>query len=129
MHLELPAKAENVGLARNEVAAHAAELGLTVGEIADLKTVVSEACNNVVNYAYEEGLEGAFEVEVRSGDGSLTVFVRDRGCGICPQPEADVPSLKMGLPLIGALSDRFRLTSELGRGTELEVRMRAAGTG
>jgi len=121
--MELPARAENVGLLRAEVSARAAELGMSASGIADLKTVVSEACANVVNYAYDEDVEGPLEVELVPDGEWLNVFVRDQGGGIRPRPEADVPSLKLGLPLIGVLSRRFDLSSEAGRGTELKIVM------
>lgn len=119
--MELPAKAENVGLLRAQASARAADLGMSDAGLADLKTVVSEACANVVHYAYDEDVEGSVEVElVREGE-RLNVFVRDRGGGIRPRPEIDVPSMKLGLALIGALSQRFHLSSEAGRGTELKI--------
>jgi hypothetical protein len=34
-----------------------------------------------------------------------------------------MPSMKLGLALIGALSRRFDLSSEAGRGTELKIVM------
>jgi anti-sigma regulatory factor (Ser/Thr protein kinase) len=95
--------------------------------LVDLKTVVSEACANVVHYAYGDEGDGPLEVELLHGDAALTVFVRDQGEGICPRPDSDVPTMKLGLPLIGAISSRLRLTSERGRGTELEVEIPIAG--
>lgn len=90
--------------------------------LSDLKTIVSEACANVVRHAYGESEgRGSVEVELIPKDQTLTVVVRDWGSGIYPQPEADIPSLRMGLPLIGALSNRFRLLSELDVGTVLEA--------
>jgi anti-sigma regulatory factor (Ser/Thr protein kinase) len=121
--MELPARAENVGLLRAEASAQAAELGMSASGVADLKTVVSEACANVVNYAYDEDVEGPLEVELVPEGECLNVFIRDQGGGIRPRPETDVPSLKLGLPLIGALSQRFDLSSEAGRGTELKIVM------
>lgn len=121
--MELPARAENVGLLRAEVSAQAAALGMSASGISDLKTVVSEACANVVHYAYDEDVEGPVEVELVPDGEWLNVFVRDRGGGIRPRLKADLPSLKLGLPLIGALSRRFELSSEAGRGTELKIVM------
>lgn len=121
--MQLPARAENVGLLRAEASAQAVQLGMSASVIADLKTVVSEACANVVNYAYDEDVEGPLEVELELDGEGLNVLVRDQGGGIRPRPEADVPSLKLGLPLIGALSRRFDLSSEAGRGTELRIVM------
>ena len=52
-------------------------------QVADLKTVVTEACMNVVVHAYEDE-PGPLEVSAyRDGD-ALVVTVRDRGAGIRP---------------------------------------------
>ena len=92
------------------------------GRLADLKTIVSEACANVVRHAYgEDEGSGLVEVELVPIDQGMTVIVRDWGTGLCPRPEVDIPSLRLGLPLIGALSSCFRLSSKLDVGTVLEA--------
>lgn len=122
MRIEWPATASSLAPIRREVAEQASRLGMVEERLSDLKTIVSEACANVVHHAYgEEGGGGSVEVELILKDQSLTVVVRDWGTGICPQPETEIPSLRMGLPLIGALSNRFRLSSELDVGTVLEA--------
>jgi anti-sigma regulatory factor (Ser/Thr protein kinase) len=121
--MELPAKAENLALFRAGASSRAAELGMPAAAVEDLKTVVSEACANVVNYAYDPEVEGPLELELLADAKVLTIFVRDRGGGIRPRPETDLPSLKLGLPIIGALSRCFELSSEAGRGTQLRIVM------
>lgn len=120
LSIELPATPKAVSEVRREVEARARELGISEKCLYDLKTVVSEACTNVVRYAY--GSEpGPLEVELDPEESSLKVLVRDRGCGIAPKFDAEPPSLHMGLPLIGALSSHFVLSSKRGVGTELEM--------
>lgn len=90
--------------------------------LGDLKTVVSEACGNVVRYAYDEDEDnGTVEVVLALGGEEVEVFVRDEGRGICPRPDAVLPGLGLGLPLIGALSSRFVIDSRLGAGTEIRI--------
>lgn len=118
------ATAANLALIRREAVDEASRMGMADERLADLKTIVSEACANVVRYAYgEDEGSGPVEVELIPIDQGMTVVVRDWGTGICPRPEADIPSLRMGLPLIGALSSCFRLSSTLDVGTVLEVDM------
>lgn len=125
--MRLPARPEAVPTVRREVELHALRLGISDRGLADLKTVVSEACTNVVRYAYVgEEEAGPLEVEFSHAADSVKVVVRDHGCGIAPKLDAD-PSLHMGLPLIGALSSRFVLASERGAGTELEIHVPLAG--
>src|SRR5699024_6191551 len=63
LRLELPALSENVARVRSAVAERAEAYGLAAALVADLKTVVSEACANVVLHAYAGAAEpGPLEV-------------------------------------------------------------------
>jgi anti-sigma regulatory factor (Ser/Thr protein kinase) len=117
------ASAQSPATVRRAIEAHCEPLGIARETVDALKTIATEACANVVNYAYGDEVEGPLEVDLLCGREALTLLVRDRGMGICPQPETEAPSLKLGLPLIGVLSNRMRLCSERGRGTELEARV------
>ena len=66
---------------------------------------------------------GPLEVEVVPDDSGITVIVRDRGSGIRPRPDLDESRLRLGLPLIAALSTNFSISGGLGRGTEVVMRM------
>ena len=123
LHIALPAQADSLPVARRAVGAHAEKLGIAGARVADLKTVVSEACANVVRHAYEEGEEaGTLEVDLNPEAEELSMVVRDFGSGVRPWPSGDVPSLRLGLPIIGALSSSFRLVSVLSGGTEITIR-------
>jgi anti-sigma regulatory factor (Ser/Thr protein kinase) len=123
LHITLPAQPGSLPVARRAVVAHAEKLGIARPGIADLKTVVSEACANVVRHAYEEeGEPGTLEVDLNPEAEQLNMVVRDFGGGIRPWPAGDVPSLRLGLPIIGALSSSFRLVSVLSGGTEITIR-------
>jgi anti-sigma regulatory factor (Ser/Thr protein kinase) len=110
-------------MARKAVAEHAERLGMVGSNIGDLRTVVSEAFTNAVLYAYDEGVDGTIEIVVESEDDVLCLIVRDFGIGIFPRPDRDFPSLNMGLPIIGALSQEFQLSTKRGKGTELKICM------
>ncbi len=125
LHITLPAQPDSLPIVRRAIVAHAERLGIAGAGIADLKTVVSEACANVVRHAYEEQDEaGTLEVDLDSGARELSMVVRDFGGGIRPMSADadDVPSLRLGLPIIGALSSSFNLVSVLSRGTEITIR-------
>lgn len=119
--MKLPARPESVARARDAVATEAARLGMAPRKLDDLRTVVSEAFTNAVLYAYDEGIEGQVEIELVAERGVACLTVRDFGVGILPRPERDVPSLNMGLLIIGALSTEFQLSSRRGEGTELTI--------
>jgi anti-sigma regulatory factor (Ser/Thr protein kinase) len=123
LHITLPAQPDSLPVARQAIVAHAEKLGIARARIADLKTVVSEACANVVRHAYEEQNElGTLEVDLNPEAQELSMVVRDFGGGIRPLLAGDVPSLRLGLPIIGALSSSFRLVSVLSQGTEITIR-------
>jgi anti-sigma regulatory factor (Ser/Thr protein kinase) len=122
LRIQLPARAENVAGVRRSVAEHAEKLGASARVVDDLRIVVGEACANVVRHAYVDSEEpGSLEVELLPTLDELRVVIRDRGAGICPRPDSELPSMKMGLPVIGALSESFMLSSVRGGGTELSV--------
>jgi serine/threonine-protein kinase RsbW len=121
IQLRLPARAENVALVRQAVSGIGEAMGFEPAVLADIKTAVTEACNNVVIHAYPDERKGALEVDADPAIDSITIVVRDYGGGIQPRPgdpEEQTPGL--GLPLIAALSDRFDI---MGGGQGIEVRM------
>jgi anti-sigma regulatory factor (Ser/Thr protein kinase) len=121
--MSLPARAENVTVVRHALAGLADQIGMDETGIADLKTVVTEACMNVVVHAYPADELGLLEVEAMPELEGLTVVVRDFGMGIRPRPEADRPSLRIGLTLIAALSRSFEIKGGVDRGTEIRMHL------
>lgn len=119
--ITLPARPENVAVVRHALAGLAAEVGMDEPAIGDLKTVVTEACMNVVVHAYDGDGPGPLEVEATPEQGGLTVSVRDFGRGIRPHPGDERQSLRIGLTLIAALSSSFSISGGLGRGTEVTM--------
>jgi serine/threonine-protein kinase RsbW len=119
--LTLPASAENVIVVRQAIAGVAEALGLGSSRIADLKTVVTEACNNVVLHAYE-GDQGPLHVSAEPGEDQLVVAVADEGHGFRPRASEGEASLGLGLPLIAALSDGFEISGGAGQGSRTTIR-------
>jgi serine/threonine-protein kinase RsbW len=121
LELTLPATAENVIVVRQAIAGVAEALGLTASRIADLKTVVTEACNNVVLHAYDSH-PGPLQVTAVPGDDQLVVEVADQGHGFRPRASEGEASLGLGLPLIAALSDSFEISGGAGQGSSTRIR-------
>jgi serine/threonine-protein kinase RsbW len=122
LYMRLPARAENVAVVRHALAGLAEQIGMDETGVADLKTVVTEACMNVVVHAYP-GESGPIVVEAEPDTDGLTVTVSDSGSGISPQAESERTSLKLGLSLIAALSSSFSIAGGLDRGTEVMMRL------
>jgi serine/threonine-protein kinase RsbW len=128
LQMMLPAKAENVAVIRHALAGLAEQIGMDEPGLADLKTVVTEACMNVVVHAYQ-GEPGPLSVEASPDSDGLTVTVRDEGMGMRPQADVDASSLRLGLSLIAALSSSFAISGGLDRGTEVTMRVPLRGGG
>jgi serine/threonine-protein kinase RsbW len=130
LRLSLPALPENVALVRSAVGERAEVYGLAAASVADLKTIVSEACANVVIHAYADAAKpGPLEVEMTREAKSVKVVVRDHGAGIRPRPKATHASLKMGLLLIGAIASSFQLKGARKLGTELSMDLALPASG
>jgi serine/threonine-protein kinase RsbW len=126
LQMTLPAKAENVAVVRHALAGLAEEIGMDEPGLADLKTVVTEACMNVAVHAYDGG-PGPMTVEVQPDEDGLTVTVRDEGTGIQPRADVERGSLRLGLSLIAALSTSFAISGGVGVGTEVTMRLPLRG--
>jgi serine/threonine-protein kinase RsbW len=128
VQVTVPARAENVAVIRHAFAGLAAALEMEPEGIADLKTIVSEACMNVVVHAYN-GQDGPLEVRAWADDDELVISVRDYGSGVRPLIDPDRQSLRLGLPLIAALSARFEISGAPGHGTEVTMRLPMSSDG
>lgn len=123
LQMSLPARAENVAVVRHALAGLAERLGMDEASLADLKTVVTEACMNVVVHAYAGSDPGPLEVEAETDLDGVTVVVRDHGTGIRPRPDVERPSLRIGLTLIAALSSSFEIKGGADKGTEIRMHL------
>jgi anti-sigma regulatory factor (Ser/Thr protein kinase) len=106
--LRLPARPENVAVVRQALTGLGDAYDLDPELLGDIKTAVTEACNNVVLHAYPDD-EGMVDVEADSDGEHTDVTVRDFGAGIQPRGFTEERSLGLGLPLIATLSSRFEI--------------------
>jgi serine/threonine-protein kinase RsbW len=118
VRLELDSRPESVTLVRSMLAGVGETLRLDPELLDDLKTAVSEACNNVVMHAYGDAV-GPLDVDVEIGPEELQVWVRDNGEGI-RGVAAPTDRMGVGLAVISALADQVTFTS---RDAGTEVRM------
>jgi anti-sigma regulatory factor (Ser/Thr protein kinase) len=100
------------------------QLGFDSELLDDLKTAVSEACNNVAMHAYSNGVSGPMLVGLRINADGVEATVRDHGGGIQHVMPTD-ERMGVGLAVISALADRAEFLSSPDGGTE--VRMSFSG--
>src|SRR5438270_2862447 len=101
--LELTSRAENLTLVRGMLGGVGELLTLDPELLDDIKTAVSEACNNVVMHAYGES-SGPLRVALYVGEQTIEVVVRDRGSGIALLTPSDDRLQGVGIPIIRALA-------------------------
>ena len=119
LNLRLNSRPDSAGLVRAALGGLVAPFRLREELVNDLKTAISEACNNAVEHAYR-GQTGAIAVHLDIGFESVDVSVRDWGGGFQHlAPAGD--RLRVGLPLINALADRAEFLTAPGSGTEVRM--------
>lgn len=119
LNLRLNSRPDTAGLVRAVLGGIATPFALRTELLNDLKTVVSEACNNAVDHAYR-GESGAIAVRVDLQLEEIEATVRDWGGGF-QQLAPDGDRLRVGLPLINALADRAEFLTAPGSGTEVRM--------
>lgn len=115
----------NESFARMSVAAFVSQLDPTVEELAEIKTVVSEAVTNCVVHAYENTI-GIIRIRVQISDTrTVRITIKDSGKGIEDVETAKQPCYTtgsedragMGFTIMESFSDKLTVKSAPGRGT------------
>ncbi|HEX3911115.1 MAG TPA: ATP-binding protein [Solirubrobacteraceae bacterium] len=126
--LTLSNQPENVLLVREALSGVAETVGVDGVDLNDIRTAVTEACNNVVLHAYE-GAEGPLQVELYLMAEAVEVVVRDHGTGIRPHIRSEEEAaLGIGLSIIQALAPRVEFKDVPGGGTEVRMEFATPST-
>jgi anti-sigma regulatory factor (Ser/Thr protein kinase) len=116
--LRLESSPETLTLVRGMLGGVAELLQLDPELLDDLKTAVSEACNNVVMHAYE-GAAGPLEVCLFVQPEAIEVIVRDQGRGIPVLTPSDDRLQGVGIPIMRALAQQTAFRPLQDGGTEV----------
>jgi serine/threonine-protein kinase RsbW len=116
--LDMDSSPETLTLVRGALGGVAEGLSLDPELLDDIKTAVSEACNNVVMHAYGEG-SGPLRVALYVGPQTIEVVVRDRGSGIAVLTPSDDRLQGVGIPIIRALAEQTAFRPLPDGGTEV----------
>jgi stage II sporulation protein AB (anti-sigma F factor) len=135
MKIQFLNKSANEGFARVAVAAFVAQLDVTVEQLADIKTAVSEAVTNSIVHGYES-LTGYITLECEIDDGVVAITVSDCGRGmsdvnLARQPlYTSRPELErsgMGFTVMETFMDTVEVNSSLGLGTTVKMTKKLQG--
>ncbi len=136
MKLRLPSLSVNESVARSAVAAFCAQLDPSASELADIKCVVSEAVTNCIVHGYRDVVGTIYITVVLYVSGLVKIEIRDKGIGIedvkaARQPlyTTDAASERsgMGFTVMESFTDRIKVTSRLGRGTNVIMYKKLTG--
>lgn len=133
LQLEIENRPDNVAIVRQALAGWAEAVLLDDAALEEVKTAVSEACNNVALHAYQ-GEVGPLEVSARHDERQLEVQVADRGVGMRDDhrrgmtptgPDGDGSLGGMGIALMRALAGAVEFSDRPGGGTTVDLVFRS----
>jgi len=116
--LKLDSSPETLTLVRGMLGGVAELVTLDPELLDDLKTAVSEACNNVVMHAYDGG-SGPLWVWLYVEVEGIEVVIRDQGRGIPVLTPSDDRLQGVGIPIMRALAQQTAFRPLEGGGTEV----------
>lgn len=125
LKMTFDSRSVNESFSRMAVAAFSSQLDMTVEEMGDIKTVVSEAVTNCIVHAYKEKIGKIYITCTVYEEGVIRVSVRDRGCGIPDVKKAREPLYTsvggersgLGFSVMESFSDKLRVRSAVDKGT------------
>lgn len=127
--MKVPSRSINEGFARMAVSAFAAQIDPTIEQLAELKTVISEAITNAVVHGYRSG-PGIIYVKVTLlKERTLKIVIKDKGAGIEDIRKAMEPLYTtgnsdragMGFTIMQTFTDKLKVVSKPGKGTTLTM--------
>ncbi|MDE6592447.1 MAG: anti-sigma F factor [Oscillospiraceae bacterium] len=126
----------NEAVARSVVTAFLMQADPTAGELADVKTAVSEAVTNCIVHAYRGVHSSRDKIEIlcRLGEGGdFYIRIKDKGCGIANVKQAMEPLFTtapeeeragLGFAVMESFMDSVAVRSALGKGTSVTMKKR-----
>ena len=128
-----PANSANEALARAALSAFLIPADPTAQELADLRTVISEAVTNAIVHGYR-GTQGEVSLCLRLlPEHVIYIRVSDKGCGIADVEQAMEPLYTsapeedragLGVAIMQTFTDSLHVRSRPGSGTTLTMRRR-----
>lgn len=133
VNLRIDSNLQNVAIVRVVVASILSNLNITIDELSDIKTAVSEAVTNSIEHGYEN-TSGKVDVEVKLANIDnmpyINIKVEDYGVGIEDIELATTPSYTskpelehagLGFTVMETFMDEIIIDSEVGKGTAVTM--------
>ncbi len=125
----------NESFSRMAVSAFSSQLDMTIEELGDIKTVVSEAVTNCIVHAYKNTIGKIYITCSVFEECIVRITVRDKGCGIEDVKKAREPLYTsvggdrsgLGFSVMESFSDKLRVRSKVGVGTTVTIEKRICG--
>jgi len=133
MSVSFAALSQNEAFARVAVASFISHLDITMDELEEMKTVISEAVTNAIIHGYDENPEGVVHISVRIDEGTVEVVVEDNGKGIedvekAMQPlyttKPELERSGMGFTIMENFMDSLEVATAIGKGTTVRLTKR-----
>ncbi|MBE6631663.1 MAG: anti-sigma F factor [Ruminococcaceae bacterium] len=124
-------KSENEALARQTLSSFISRFDPTIEDLADIRTVVSEAVTNCIVHAYKNLIGDICIYAKLYNDGTLFISVKDKGCGIENVKKAMEPLYTtdtsgerggMGFAIMENFTDSLKVRSVRGKGTTVTMK-------
>ena len=133
IELTIPFRPEYVAVARLTISGIGNRMGFSLDDIEDIKLAVAEACNNVIQHAYEGSNLPEEEIKIQCTvyPSKLDIIIKDKGKGF--SPEALEPYMKravtkkederlgLGVFLMRNLMDEVEFQPNQPRGTQVHL--------
>ena len=131
LQFEIPAKSDYVGVIRLAISGIASRMEFTIEKIEDIKIAVSEACTNVVLYAYSDEQNPGIHIKCSIHLDRLEICISDQGKGFnletllekkeVNETELGASSLGLGITFMKNLMDNVDIDTQVGQGTKVTM--------
>lgn len=122
VELAIPANPEYLRVVRLLVSGFLSRLPVSVDEVENMKVAVSEACNNAMQHAYDEGADGRIQIKCSEADGYVVFEVSDSGIGMKSEEDEEMTEGGLGFLLIQTLVDEVNIDTESSSGTTITMK-------
>lgn len=132
IRIEIDSNILNVAVVRVAVATFVSNLDISIDDLMDIKTAVSEAVTNSIEHGYED-IPGKVIIDASIISGTedvVTIIVKDNGIGISDIELATTPTYTskpelehagLGFTIMESFMDQIEIDSSINSGTTIKL--------